>query len=125
MVHRTFEVGLKAFIERDGQVLVVFFPNGWLDFPGGRIDEEDPGLEEALQREVREETGLEVEVGAPFATWVGRGGRVFLVGYACRYLGGDVLLSDEHSAFRWVDRQTYKDLDDGSDPFNVLETYFS
>ena len=125
MAHKKFEVGQKAFIDRGGQVLVVFFPSGWLDFPGGRIDEDDASLDVALRREVWEETRLEIEIGDPFATWVGGNeGRVFLVGYRCRYLSGEVVLSDEHIAFRWVDRETFRELDDGSAPFAALAAHF-
>jgi 8-oxo-dGTP pyrophosphatase MutT (NUDIX family) len=122
--HKLFQVGQKAFIERDGQVLVVFFPNGRLDFPGGRIDEGESDIVEALKREVREETTLEIEVGEPFATWLGRGETVYLVGYRCRYLTGEVQLSDEHGAFKWVGEADYADLDDGSPPFQALRKYF-
>ena len=125
MAHKLFEVGQKAFIERDGQVLVVFFPNGWLDFPGGRINEGESNLAEALKREVREETTLEVEVGAPFASWLGRGDTVFLIAYLCRYLSGEVTLSDEHTGHRWVDRTNFRELDDGSPPFAALVQYFA
>ena len=124
MPHKLFEVGQKAFIERDGQVLVVFFPNGWLDFPGGRIEEGESDLVESLKREVREETNLEVEVGTPFATWLGRGETVYLVGYRCRYVVGEVELSNEHNDYRWVDGSTYRSLDDGSAPFRALAQYF-
>jgi 8-oxo-dGTP diphosphatase len=123
-MHRKFEVGQKAFIERDGRVLVMFFPSGWLDFPGGRIDEGEDDLAESLRREVREETTLEVEVGIPFATWLSRSGTVFLVGYRCRHVSGEVVLSDEHGAFRWVDAGTFRELDDGSPPFEALARYF-
>jgi 8-oxo-dGTP diphosphatase len=126
MAHRTFEVGQKAFIERDGKILALFFPNGWLDFPGGRINEGEDDLAEALRREIREETSLEVQVGHPFASWLGREGKVFLIGYHCQYLSGEVELSNEHRDFRWVDQSTFKGLpDDGSDPFRVLDKYFA
>jgi 8-oxo-dGTP diphosphatase len=124
VAHRMFELGQKAFIERNGQVLVVFFPNGWLDFPGGRINEGEDDLAEALRREIREETTLEVDVGDAFATWLGRDGAVFLVGYRCSYASGEVVLSDEHSAFRWVDRSHLSELDDGSPPARALASYF-
>jgi 8-oxo-dGTP diphosphatase len=119
-----FQVGQKALIDRDGEVLVVFFPNGWLDLPGGRIDEGESDLVAALQREVREETSLEVEVGPPFATWLGRGGTVFLVAYRCRYVSGEVVLSDEHAEYRWVSAANYEALPDHSGPFEVLRRYF-
>ncbi len=124
MAHRIFEVGQKAFIERDGRLLVVFFPNGWLDFPGGRINEGEDDLAEALKREIREETTLEVEVGDAFATWLGRDGAVFLVGYRCSYVSGEVALSDEHSAYKWIDRSDLPELDDVSPPALALARYF-
>jgi 8-oxo-dGTP diphosphatase len=124
MAHQLFQVGQKAFIERDGKLLLVFFPNGWLDFPGGRIDEGEIELVASLRREVREETTLEIEVGAPFATWISRGSAVYLVGYRCRYVSGEVVLSDEHGSYRWVDAETYRECDDGSAPFGALRTYF-
>ena len=121
-----FQVGQKAFIDRDGRTLVVFFDGYNLDFPGGRIQEGEQDLTEALRREVREETSLEIEVGDPFTTWLsGRHGGVYLVGYRCRYLSGEVTLSEEHVDFRWVDSQSYRDLKDDSTPFAQLEKYFA
>jgi 8-oxo-dGTP pyrophosphatase MutT (NUDIX family) len=125
MPHKKFQVGQKAFIERDKQILVVFFPNGWLDFPGGRIEEGESDLVAALKREVTEETKLEIVVGAPFATWLSRGEAVYLVGYRCRYIAGEVELSDEHADYRWVDASSFRALDDGSAPFRALAEYFS
>jgi 8-oxo-dGTP pyrophosphatase MutT (NUDIX family) len=124
MGHQLFEVGQKAFIERDGKLLLVFFHNGWLDFPGGRIDEGELDLVESLKREVREETSLEIDVGAPHATWIGRGGSVYLVGYRCRYVSGNVVLSEEHASFQWVDAGSYSRFDDGSAPYRALSSYF-
>jgi 8-oxo-dGTP pyrophosphatase MutT (NUDIX family) len=125
MPHANFEVGQKAFIDRDGRVLVVFFPNGWLDFPGGRIDEGERNLVDALKREVREETSLEIEVGEPFATWLGRENTVYIVGYRCRYVSGEVVLSHEHIDYQWVDASNFQELKDKrSAPFEALRKYF-
>jgi len=121
---KLFQVGQKAFIERDGELLVVFRQNGWMDYPGGRINEGETDLVASLQREVREETALEVEVEAPFATWLSLGSAVYLVGYRCRYLAGEVVLSDEHTSYRWVNRTNFAALDDDSAPFHALRRYF-
>jgi 8-oxo-dGTP diphosphatase len=122
--HQLFQVGQKAFIERDGEVLVLFVASGLFDFPGGRIDEGETDLVEALKREVREETGLEIDVGRPFATWLSTGSPIYLVGYRCRYVSGEVTLSSEHVAFRWVNGASFEEVDDGSAPFEALRRYF-
>lgn len=119
-----FHVGQKAFIDKEGEVLIVFRPNGWFDFPGGRINEGETDIIEALRREVHEETALEIEVGDPFATWLGRADTTYLVGYRCRYVSGEVALSDEHNSYRWVDRTNFASVDDGSPPFEALRRYF-
>jgi len=133
-----FCVGQKAFIEKDGKVLVLYDPIEGLDFPGGKIQEDEArdgdvsSLVAALQREVREETELEIKVGDPFAVWYHeflREGRnagkvVYLVGFKCRYVSGEVKLSEEHDNFRWVDKANFGEVDDGSDYFDVLEKYF-
>lgn len=126
-------VGQKAFIERDGMVLVVMDPDLGLDFPGGKIQEGETDLTESLKREVREETGLEIAKGDVFITWYNvygpkhrnAGKKVYLVGFRCKYVSGEVTLSDEHSEYKWVDKDSYRSLDDGSDYFKAIEKYFS
>ena len=54
--------------------------------------------------EVREETGLEIEVGEPFNAWTMRapGRRILGVDFVCRWRSGDVRLSHEHESFAWL-----------------------
>jgi ADP-ribose pyrophosphatase YjhB (NUDIX family) len=69
-------VGALCFLERDdGRVLLLrqWHRDGWT-LPGGLLNRgEDPAG--AVVREIREETGLAVEVGLPFATLVAPGSR--------------------------------------------------
>jgi len=104
-------VSVKGVVIHDGCVLLLLNDRGEWDLPGGRPD---PGEDHraALRREVREETGLEVEVGAAldghlFEVLPGRFVRILSL--ACRLVGkSDVALSHEHLETRWqpVDRLT-------------------
>ncbi len=128
---KMFYVGQKAFIDKDGEVLVLFDEAG-LDFPGGKLQEGETDYTKALKREVREETTLEIEIGKPFTTWsftmsikpehIGK--KVFLVGYKCSYKSGDVSLSNEHQKYQWVNKDNYHKLKDGTEYFKALEEYF-
>ena len=132
---KIFYVGQKAFIDKGGKILVLIDPVYGLDFPGGKIQEGENNLIESLKREVREETNLEIEVENPFFVWHftfpfhpehrNSGKTVYLVGFRCRYISGDFIISDEHEKFMWVDKSNYKELNDGSDYFKALEKYFS
>jgi 8-oxo-dGTP diphosphatase len=128
-----FFVGQKAFIEKDGEVLVLSRANGgWLDLPGGKIQEGETDLGESLIREVREETSLEIEIGEPFITrhsvfpegHHNAGKKIFLVSYKCKYKSGEVTLSEEHSSYQWVNKESYKTLKNSSKNFVALEKYF-
>lgn len=96
-------VSQKAVLFADGDVLLLD-DGGW-EFPGGRVDRgERPG--EALLRECREETGLEVRVDGPVHTAVkgpNKKTAKFYVYYRCTVAGEtpEVTLSGEHDAARW------------------------
>lgn len=78
---------------------------GMWDIPGGRA-EDDENLENALRREVEEETSLHVEISSLHSNWtyqLNNGER--LQGYTFLYaIIGEyaVNLSHEHSEYRWV-----------------------
>ena len=97
-------LSVKGVVIHDGSVLLLLNERNEWDLPGGRPD---PGEDHraALRREVREETGLEVEVGGAldehlFEVLPGRFVRI--LPFACRLMGGDgVVLSHEHLETRW------------------------
>lgn len=72
--------------------------------PGGKPD---PGeiLDESLKREVREETGLEVDICSPAGTAMMElsDKRIAYLIMLCRILKGSICLSDEHCEYMWVD----------------------
>lgn len=134
-----FFVGQKAFIEKEGKLLVVIDPLVGLDMPGGKIQIGETDLEAAFRRELTEETQLDVHIGAPFHTWIWTnhtpghrnfGKKIFLVGYRCKYNSGNLTLSEEHSKFFWVTKEDYKTSlhkywDDQNPLCRVLEAYFA
>ena len=126
-------VDQKAFVEKDGKILVLHDPLLGLDFPGGKIQEGETDFAEALRREIREEVGIEVTVGKPLTTWHytfpqnghrNAGKEVYLVGFRCTYTSGEVVLSGEHTEFRWVDAGSYEQLKEWGGYYEVLRQYF-
>ena len=121
------EVSQRAiFFDDEDRTLLVQYDadHEWWAFPGGRLRAgEDP--ERGVVREVREETGLAVEVVQPVTTrtfeWDGE--PKFGVAYLCRLAEGAdptaVELSDEHRAYRWVEPEAVAELNTPSDDHEV------
>ena len=96
----------QALVERDGRVLLgrrVFDPGvGLWDVPGGFLEEAEPPLD-GLRRELREETGLEVEPTEFLGIWLqGYGERTVLcLTWLARAVGGDERAGDDLAELRW------------------------
>ncbi|WP_342565362.1 NUDIX domain-containing protein [Paenibacillus sp. FSL R7-0345] len=110
---RSIIVAVKGAVLHQGKILIVrraaadVIGAGSWECPGGKIDFGE-GLEAALEREIAEETGLSVTVGnvlyaASFLTDPGR--QVVIITYLCRSEDIHVLLSEEHTAYKWCTRQ--------------------
>ena len=118
---QNFHVGLKAFIAKGDQVLVVREKNGGLwEVPGGRIDvgEEKASVQNVLLREISEELGpnFMIVINQPFYSWMRKWtppqvGYVYLTGFRCAYISGDITISDEHTEARWISREEVDILD--------------
>ncbi len=105
----------KAFIVCDGKVLILressTYEDGTnvarYDLPGGRLT---PGEQvfEALKREVREETGLDISIDKPLSVgeWRPkvRGEQWQVVGifFECSTATPNVSLSEDHDAYEWI-----------------------
>ena len=97
-----------AVICRDGRIFATQrgygeFKDGW-EFPGGKVEEGET-REQALEREIREELDIEVEVGA-LADTVEYDYPAFhltLHCFFCRIKSGCPILK-EHEAARWLRR---------------------
>jgi 8-oxo-dGTP diphosphatase len=96
--------GVKGIVRRDGHILVLVKQNGILDLPGGRVESGET-VQGALQREIREETGLQVEIRYPVEEWsFYKTPNQLIKGITreCSYLAGRVELCGEHKRYFWV-----------------------
>lgn len=101
------EVVAALILDEHGRLLACRRPEGkhlggkW-EFPGGKVEgaEERPA---ALARELAEELGIEVEVGAALTsvTWDYGSIRIRLHPFICRILQGEPY-PIEHSEIRWT-----------------------
>lgn len=66
----SFTVGAVCLLEREGRLLMLRQPHrvGW-SLPGGLLDRGEPAAR-AVERELREELGLQIEVGRPITAVV-------------------------------------------------------
>ena len=109
---KPFHLSVKALVtDTDGNCLVIRRSRasknnaGMWDFPGGKCD---PGesMEVALAREVREETGLHVQLTrvAGSTQWEAEDRVVAYMILEATTADGDVQLSEEHDDYQWVPR---------------------
>jgi len=80
-----------------------FASRGAWTFPGGRVKHNE-APDNAILREIKEETNLDVEILRPLKIWSGTKGTVWRVSiqYLCKFLSGNVKLSKEHDDYVWA-----------------------
>jgi len=101
---------VQAWIERDGSYLALRRAGepeqGEWNMPGGFVEAGEGGPE-AITREVREETGLEIEVGSVIGIFPSQYGSgedalpIFDVAYRCSIVGGELVISEESQEAGW------------------------
>jgi 8-oxo-dGTP diphosphatase len=92
------KVAVASVIQRSGQVLMIRRANepgyGLWSMPGGYVDRGEVA-EEAAAREVREETGLEVEIERLIGLFSEAGQPVMVAAFLAREVGGVLKAGDE------------------------------
>ena len=80
-------------------------PGEWEQVGGNMKKGETP--EEAIKREVYEETGIENinVVSQLYSTYVNRDEPYLILVYLCETEVEEIILSDEHQDYKWVDKQ--------------------
>ncbi|WP_369725809.1 NUDIX hydrolase [Bradyrhizobium sp. LLZ17] len=104
------QLAVSAAIFRDGKVLLVRRARspakGFYSLPGGRV-EFGESLQQALAREVDEETGLGIEI-IGLAGWrevlpaAPGAGHYLIMSFAARWTAREPVLNDELDDVRWV-----------------------
>lgn len=126
-----FNLAVKGIIRKGDEILVLkrsseddHKPNAWETVGGGMDAQNSP--QEALKREIKEETNLEVEVGEPFNVFTfTKDNGEFKIGitFVCDYVSGDVILSDEHSEYKWIKPEEFKQLESIESLHSEIEKY--
>lgn len=97
----THLVSVAALVTNDeGKILLVKSPwRGW-EYPGGLIE---PGetFEEALHREVREESGVEIEITGFVGICKNVGLDIVNIDFTAKYAGGRLATSEESTEVGW------------------------
>lgn len=95
-------VSVAALVTNDkGEILLVNSPwRGW-EYPGGLIE---PGetFQEALHREVREESGVEIEITGFVGICKNIERNIVNIDFTARYVGGSLQTSEESTEVIWA-----------------------
>ncbi|MDT8381434.1 MAG: A/G-specific adenine glycosylase [Brevefilum sp.] len=105
-----------AVIQRDGRVLLAQRHNnsllgGLWEFPGGTLEEADANLQACLRREIQEELGVDIWIGAPFGEYkhAYTHFKITLHAFLCELLSKEEPQPLASQALEWVQ---VKDLED-------------
>lgn len=121
MAMPTHIVAVGGFVEDDhGNILLVkTIHNGWV-FPGGQV-EAGENLMDALIRETKEESGIDITVSYLTGVYSNTGQYKWhdgvtdiptkvMLDFVCRPVGGELAISEETTDSRWVPRGKVLDL---------------
>jgi 8-oxo-dGTP diphosphatase len=116
MAMPTHIVAVGGIVENEhGEILLVKTRNGGWVFPGGQV-EEGENLEDALIREIKEESGIDISVTSLIGVYSNTGTHKWyddvtdvptklMLDFVCKPLGVGLSISDETSESKWVEKE--------------------
>jgi ADP-ribose pyrophosphatase YjhB (NUDIX family) len=120
MENKRISFAVKGLVFKDDKFLIVKrnHPelNIW-ELPGGHL-EYGESAEDTIIREMKEETGLDVQPDKLMDTWDSYlpGRQITGIIYQCKIDSFRIILSDEHCDYKWIEY--------GSDDFEILHPVF-
>ena len=76
--------------------------------PPGGVLELDEAIEDGLRREVREETGLDIEPDTLTGVYKNMNRGIIALVFRCKVTGGELTTNDEVTDFRWADESNIR-----------------
>jgi ADP-ribose pyrophosphatase YjhB (NUDIX family) len=89
--------------------------------PPGGVLELGENITDGVRREVREETGLDVEPIALTGVYKNMTQGIVALVFSCKITGGDLTTTDEASAFRWAAETEIANLMDEAYAIRILD----
>jgi len=117
-------------IDNDRALLLKRSPNkkyspGVWGLPGGVV-EKGEGDKQAAIRETKEETGLDVILENDyFYEYIYEGENFSIFVFKTDKYTGDIILSEEHTEYKWVDKKTYEEMKLSQSTLPILDNYFN
>lgn len=116
--HGFFQITQKLFLRKGDELLILRDRKSGLgDLPGGRMNEdeffEDWNL--SIEREIEEELGPQIKIKVfPKPLFVHKhkvnegNFPCIIIAYHANFLGGEIILSDEHDYIAWKNVRTFE-----------------
>jgi 8-oxo-dGTP diphosphatase len=99
------------------------YPNLW-DLPGGKV-ESDETLQKAAGRETKEESGLDVKLEQDhFYVHHCQDKELDIYGFKSNLISGNVIISDEHTEFKWISKDEWRGLEYTPSVKATIEEFF-
>lgn len=99
-------------VNDEDEILLINSPRRGWEYPGGMVEPKE-SLQDALMREIREETGVEIEIVGFVGVCKNVENDIVNIDFICKYISGQLKTSEESLEVKWfkakeaVDKVTF------------------